>query len=152
MTVAATLFTGCSLEDAVNEENFSSESSQSSGGDSYDDSLTVPKTNEGFLVMWTKRSGTYGEIIYTDDLSEKRGNGYPLTANADGTFAMPCYLEDSNDDGAWYSCEPSNVTYEKRVYLKNGVSYSWLVSYGTEHEHGEVEAITQYSDGFLTVE
>ncbi len=118
------------------------------------DSLSIAKviSPKGFLVMWSKRSGGYGEVIYTDDLNKKRGNGYPLTANAKGVYSLKCEEVSSNSSGADYSCKASNVSYSRRVHLENGVEYKWLVNYGFEHTHGEVEATMTYRNGTLIVE
>ncbi|MDD2451109.1 MAG: hypothetical protein PHU67_04265 [Sulfurovum sp.] len=149
LAAASTLFTGCSLEEALVDESMEYDSGSGSTGS---DKMTLSKTGEGFLVTWTKKSGTYGEVIYTDDLNKERGNGYPLTANADGTYMMPCTLVESDSEGARFSCAPSNVSNSKSVYLKTGVSYSWLVSTGFDHTHGEVGGSTLYSGGELIVE
>ncbi len=150
LTIAATLFTGCSVEDMI--EDTSEEIYTGSGSSSHNDTLSVVKTGEGFLVMWTKRASSYGEVIYTDSLSKERGNGYPLTANATGTYTMPCTMGGADSQGANFSCNPSNVSNSKSVYLKSGVEYKWLVGYGFDHEHGEVEATMEFSNGVLTIE
>lgn len=146
IAAAATLFTGCSVDDSTYSPDLGG------GSSSQTDTLSVVKTGEGFLVMWSKKAGSYGEVIYTDSLDKKRGVGYPLTANATGVYSMPCYEVTSATSGATYSCKPSNVSYRKTVSLKEGVSYKWLVSYGFGHEHGEVEATMQYSNGTLIIE
>jgi hypothetical protein len=119
------------------------------------DSLKVipANGNTGFAVFWTKRAGSYGEVIYTDDLSKPRGNGYPLTANYTGVYIMPCTMRYRDAQGASFSCRPSNVSYSKTVRLETGKEYKWLVNYGFDHTHGEVEATMQYNgDGTITVE
>jgi len=150
IAAASLLFTGCSVDGS--STGYDGATGASGGSSSSSDTMSVTKTGEGFLVAWTKRSGTYGEVIYTDDLDKKRGVSYPLTANADGVYFMPCTMVSSDASGAQYSCKPSNVSYAKSVYLKAGVSYNWLVSTGFDHVHGEVEATTLYSGGDLIVE
>ena len=150
LALGATLFTGCSVDDFKESDPFN----PSSVG-SKNDSLAVFKTlsPNGFSVLWVKKAGSYGEVIYTDDLSKKRGNGYPLTSNSTGAHNLKCTLMNSDADGATFSCKPSNVSYSKTVRLKTGVQYKWLVGYGFSHEHGEVEATMEYhGNGTITVE
>lgn len=142
----AVLFTGCTEDDNGNNPF------GGGGSSSHNDVLSVSKSGEDFLVTWTKKSSSYSEVIYTDDLDKKRGNGYPLTANYTGSYTMPCKFVSKDANGASYSCKPSNVSYSKSVYLKNNVQYKWLVGYGFSHEHGNVEAIVEYVGGVLTVE
>jgi len=148
-TLAMTLFTGC--VDGIEE----STSYSSSSVGTKNDTLSIVKTitPKGFIVFWTKNAGSYGEVIYTDNLSKERGNGYPLTSNSTGVMTMPCTMVSSDSSGAKFSCEPSNVSYTKSIYLQTGVQYKWLVNYGFDHEKGEVEAVMTYQgDGSITVE
>ena len=149
---AAAAVSGCSLSDNSSEE-FASEITGGSTNVGAD-SLSVAKlvSPKGFLVLWSKRAGSYGEVIYTDDLSKPRGDGYPLTSNTTGIHRMVCKEVAADSRGAKYSCKPDNVTFSKSVYLKNGVRYFWLVNYGLDHTKGEVEATTTYRDGTLYVE
>jgi len=158
--LSAMLFSGC---DALNDTDLNEGSasysyaggSGGSGESSRNDSLAVVKTidPDGFSVLWIKRASGYGEVIYTDDLSRKRGRGYPLTSNTTGSFSLKCEKGQYDDYGILFSCKPSNVTYTKRVYLEKGVEYKWLVSYGFDHEKGEVEATMTYiGNGEITIE
>ena len=149
---AAAAVSGCALEDNSSEE-FAPEITGGSTNVGAD-SLSVAKliSPKGFLVLWNKRAGSYGEVIYTDDLNKPRGVGYPLTSNSTGMHKMVCEEVAADSQGAKYSCKPDNVTYSKTVYLKNGVRYMWLVNYGFDHTKGEVEATTTYRDGTLYVE
>jgi len=149
-TLAITLFTGCSVGDIGGSESFNSTSVGNQN-----DSISIAKTitPKGFVLFWTKKAGSYGEVIYTDDLNKKRGNGYPLTSNSTGVMTMPCTMVSYTTSGANFSCKPSNVSYSKSIYLKTGVQYKWLVNYGFSHEQGEVQKTMEYlGDGSITVE
>ena len=150
MLASIALLTGCGVGDLKESEPFNP-----SAVGNKNDKLSVTKINggKGFLVFWTKKAGSYGEVIYTDSTSKSRGNGYPLTANYTGTYTMPCTMTSSNSSSASFSCKPSNVSFSRGVTLKTGVQYKWLVNYGFDHEKGEVEAIMEYhGDGTITVE
>jgi hypothetical protein len=155
LALGTLLFTGCELSDTGTEDLGTTSFDSSGGSSSMNDSLSVVPANgnTGFLVVWTKRAGGYGEVIYTDDLSKPRGNGYPLTANYTGTYSMPCTMSSHDASSASFTCKPSNVSYSKGVTLRTGVPYKWLVNYGFDHTKGEVEAVMEYQgDGTITVE
>jgi len=155
IVVAATLFTGCGTEDLIKEASGidTSGNSGSGAGSSGNDALTVSKTGEGFLVTWTKNSSGYSEVIYTDGTRGARGNGYPLTSNSTGTFFLNCTEGSRSVESVAYTCQASNITgMTTSVNLAVDTPYEWLVSYGTEHEHGETEAIMEYTSGTLTIE
>jgi len=153
--VAATLFTGCSLGEVGNELNKDVLDGNNDGGNSsYNDTLSVSKTVDGFIVHWTKRASGYGEVIYTDGTRGPRGNGYPLTSNSTGSFSLDCHENyNSSADRVSYNCEASNFSgADKHVILDVGTQYQWLVSYGTDHEYGEAEAIMEYNGGTLSIQ
>ena len=89
MAVATALFTGCTGEDMVS----SIKSGTGGGAGVGSDNITVSKTGEGFMVTWTKKSSGYSEVIYTDGTKGARGNGYPITDNATGTYFLKLYGE-----------------------------------------------------------
>ncbi len=153
--LAGTLFTGCSaVDDMINGfmDDLTEEEITEDIISSYNDKLTVSKTDDGFLVTWTKVSSDYGEVIFTDGTTGVRGNGYPLTSNTEGVFFLDCQSVEETKINVRYDCSASNVSDNENISFVSDTAYQWLVSYGTEHEHGEVEAVTQYSDGYLTVE
>ena len=112
------------------------------------DSLRVDPidNNTGFLVSWTKNSRGYGEVIYTDDLSKPRGDGHPMTSNSTGIVLMSCKQNYIDYSGVHFRCKLTNVTYGYNITLKPNVEYKWLVSYGTDHQHGEVANIVTVDD------
>jgi hypothetical protein len=91
-------------------------------------------------------------VIYTDDLSKTRGNGYPLTSNNSGDYTLTCNQTSADNTQISFSCKPSNVTYNNKVSFDAGVEYKWLVSEGINHEHQEVEFTMTYQDGELIIE
>ena len=153
-TAMALLVTGCgggsdsigSYGDYVNYDN--------SGTGT--DTLAIAKTinPKGFVVLWDKKSSGYSEVIYTDDLNKKRGNGYTATSNTKGFHKMTCKEVYTDAEEASYKCKPDNVTYTKSVNLKAGVEYKWLVNYsdGSSFTHGDVQAIMTYNDGELSIQ
>ena len=114
--------------------------------------VSVKPKSDGFVVTWKRKKGGYGEVIYTDDLEKKRGNGYPLTSNSSGTFTLTCNFSSEGYDSVYYRCKPSNVSYTKSLSLRKGVTYYWLASEGLNHEHGEVAAVMEYNDGKLSIQ
>jgi len=126
------------------------------------DRLVVSKINNNeFSLHWVKNEGGYGEVIYTDDLSKDRGNGYPFTSNSTGEDDMVCKNGDGSygytetDTVIYYKCNRINITYNdypSKVRLEKGVEYKWLVSSGFNHVKGEVEATMIYRDGNLYIE
>jgi len=154
IAAATALFTGCSVEDAINEASASegSTSSANTGSATGSDNITLSKTGEGFLITWTKNYESYAEIIYTDGTTGKRGNGYPFTNNATGTFFLNCVQSSQDSNSVRYRCTRPDITATSSVNLKKGVQYQWMGSYGFDHEHGEVEAIMEYTGGMLTIE
>ena len=151
LALAGTLFTGCSvIDDTVN--GLVEEAITDGDNSSHNDKLTVSKTSKGFLVTWTKTASDYGEVIFTDGTTGARGNGYPLTSNTTGIFSLNCESVEETKTSIRYDCAASNVSDNQSVSFVSNTAYQWLVSYGIEHEHGEVEAVTEYSDGLLTVE
>ncbi|MEA3419145.1 MAG: hypothetical protein U9Q90_07060, partial [Campylobacterota bacterium] len=151
LALTGALFTGCSvIDDTVN--GLVEEAIAGGSDSSHNDKLTVSKTSEGFLVTWTKTASDYGEVIFTDGTTGTRGNGYPLTSNTTGMFSLNCESVEETETGVRYDCAASNTSDNQSVSFVSDTAYQWLVSYGTEHEHGEVEAVTEYSNGLLTVE
>lgn len=152
LAVAATLFTGCSVEDLEDGENFANESS--TDGSSYDDVISIAKTNKDFKVTWIKNNSGYGEVIYKggsgDSYSRKA-----LTANGSGVITFDCEFSNEDNGEAVYSCQASNLAGDyawKILHMKEGVQYEWYPTYGFDHEEGEVDATTEYSNDLLTVE
>jgi len=163
MAAATLLMTGCDIEDHIkdskldNDLGLSTGDSSTVGGDSSSevDTFTLTKTANGFSINWTKNYSGYSEIIYSDgDDTTLRGDGYPFTSNAKGSYSMVCVESYSSDSDAYvsYRCERPDITYRSTVRMKKGVEYQWLVSYGTAHEHGETQAITQYVGGILSIQ
>ena len=150
MVVATVLFTGCTGEDMVS----SIENDTGGGGGVGSDNITVSKTGEGFMITWTKESSGYSEVIYTDGSTGDRGNGYPITNNATGTYFLNCTESYSSPSDAYvsYNCTRPDLTLESSVRLKKGTQYQWLVSYGSEHTYGEVEATMEYSGDMLIID
>jgi len=148
------LFTGCSVEDAISEASTSerSTSSTSSSDSTASDNITFSKTGEGFLITWTKNYESYAEIIYTDGTTGERGNGYPFTNNATGTYFLTCVQSSEDSSKVGYRCTRPDITATSSVILEKGVAYQWMGSYGFDHEHGEIEAIMEYTGGTLTIE
>jgi len=145
-SVLAVALTGCGGGDISDTYGYGSGS-----GSSANDKLTATPNGNDFTVKWTKASSGYGEVIYTDDLSKTRGDGYPFTANGTGDYYMPCeYLYD-NSEKAYYKCYPDTVTYSVRVRFEKGKEYKWLVSTGTEHSHQAVAFKTKFENGTLTI-
>jgi hypothetical protein len=152
LVLAGTLFTGCSTEDlhdtavgAINdikdykEENFTEESST--------DDFSIEYKYGGFRILWTKLTDGPGELIYTDGAED---TGIPMVADEKGQYILTCTPtpETQND----YDCTVSNNGTNQKITLITNVQYQWLISYGEDHIHGEVEAVTEYSDGVLTIE
>jgi len=153
MVAATAIFTGCSVEDAATSMSDSvSDSGGSAGVGS--DNITVSKTGEGFMITWTKKSSGYSEVIYTYGTKGARGNGYPITNNATGTYFLNCTEKagHSTDSYVGYNCSRPDLTLESSVRLKKGTQYQWLVSYGSDHTHGEVEATMEYSGDMLIID
>ena len=140
------LFTGCSVEDAVTQ------ATSGVGSGSGRDDITLSKTADGFMINWNKNYSGYSEVIYTDGSSGDRGNGYPFTNNATGTYTMTCVERSSANSSVSYRCTRPDITATSSVTLEKGTEYQWLVSYGTDHEHGEVDATMEYSGGILIIE
>ncbi len=149
MAVAAALMTGCSVEDAVSDI---SSGSVGGGSGSGNDSFTIQKQGSDFVINWNKNYNGYSEIIYTDGSTGARGNGYPFTNNATGNYTLTCSLFGENNRKVYYHCVRPDITATSRVTLEKGVEYQWLVSYGTEHEHGETEAVMEYVGGTLSIQ
>jgi len=150
---AIMLLNGCDLTD-VDSTDVSSDYTLDS---SYSDSLAVAKTIDpnGFTVFWIKKDSSYSEVIYTDDLEKVRGNGYPLTANYEGSYTLKCEKNSYDDTQIVFACTASNTSedYTKWVTLQKGVRYYWLVNYGFDHVKGEVDATMEYvGNGEITVE
>jgi len=159
LAAASVVFAGCSAEDlATDIEDTASSSYDSSGNgstptSSSEDSFTITKTAIGFDISWHKSYQGYSEIIYKDAANTKpRGNGYPFTNNATGDFTLSCEKRSEDDKEVGYGCLRPDVTYATTVKLVKGTQYQWLISYGTEHEHGEVAYTMEYSGGVLIVE
>ena len=140
------LLTGCNVEDVI------ADTGTDGGSGSSRDDITLTKTANGFTINWTKNYSGYSEVIYTDGTRGDRGNGYPFTNNATGSYTMTCVQKTGYAPDASYQCTRPDITTTSSVNLKEGVEYQWLVSYGTEHEHGEVEALMSYVGGTLTIE
>ena len=159
LAVASVLFSGCSGEDIVGDVADNTVSSGTSGGGSSSstsseiDSFTIVKTATGFDINWHKEYKGYSEIIYRDASNTKpRGNGYPFTNNYTGDYTLSCIQGDDSKPEVVYYCTRPDVTYGTKVRLTQGTQYQWLVSYGIEHEHGEVAYTMEYSEGMLIVE
>jgi len=141
--LAMALFTGCGgggigdIDDVINQD-------VEVGADSL--RVDPIDSNTGFLVTWTKNSGGYGEVIYTDDLSKPRGDGHPMTSNSSGIVLMSCKQNSIDYSGVHFRCKLTNVTYGYNITLKPNVEYKWLVSYGTDHQHGSVANIVTVDD------
>lgn len=158
MTVAATLFTGCSVEDNLGElEDAASSStvledtaSSSAGNDTI--SIVTNSQGKGFSISWNKNYSGYAEVIYTDSSTKERGNGYPFTNNATGAYTLSCVMSDEDTSSVSYSCTRPDITLVSNVRLQKNVDYQWLVSYGTDHEHGEVQAVMQYAGDTLIID
>ncbi len=157
MAVTGTFFTGCSeadtmVNDLVNNLTTGEEITDGISSPATD-TLTISETDEGFLVNWVKKTSGYGEVIFTDEKTINiRGKGYPLTSNIEGDFSLDCTLGEESESGVQYECIASNKSNTQSLFFMNDTAYQWLVSYGTEHEHGEVEAVTEYSNGILTID
>ena len=159
LAAVSVLFSGCSGEDIVGDVTDATSSSGTSGGgsgsstSSGEDSFTIVKTADGFDINWHKGYEGYSEIIYKDaSNTNPRGNGYPFTNNYTGDYTLSCLQGDDSRPEVVYYCTRPDVTYGTKVRLTQGTQYQWLVSYGTEHDHGEVEYTMEYSGGMLTVE
>ena len=154
LTMAMTslfLMNGCDLSDTSDTEVYSSNYSDDAGS-SLSSKLSVSQMTNGFTINWDKENDGYSEVIYTDDLSKDRGDGYPLTANYKGNYTLSCEVSTQESTYISYSCKPSNVTYTKKVQFEEGKEYMWLVSDGLDHQHGEVEFTMIYQDGKLSIE
>jgi hypothetical protein len=150
MTIASVfLMNGCDLEDTSDYDTYSSDYD---AGSTQSSKLSASQTSNGFIINWSKNNSGYSEVIYTDVLSKTRGNGYPLTTNSKGSYTLSCEVYDQDNTYISYSCKPSNVTYSKKVNFEKGKEYKWLVSDGTDHQHGEVEFTMIYQDGKLSIE
>jgi len=158
LAVASVVFAGCSAEDVAADIGAASSpydtgSNGSTPENSDGDSFTITKTDVGFNIDWHKSYHGYAEIIYKDAANTKpRGNGYPFTNNATGDFTLSCEKLAEDEEEVAYGCNRPDLTYGTSVKLKIGTQYQWLISYGTEHEHGEVEYTMEYSGGTLIVE
>ncbi len=155
LALAGILFAGCTeVDNLINNavDDLREDVTEDVVDLTQNDRLTVSKTPNGILVTWTKIASDYGEVIFTDGTTGTRGNGYPLTSNTAGTFFLDCESVEETETNARYDCSASNVSDNESISFVSDTAYQWLVSYGTEHEHGEVEAVTEYSDGILTVE
>ena len=153
LTLASALFTGCSVEDALSDIDEST--SGYSGGTSGNgrDSFTITKTSDGFTIHWSKGYSGYSEIIYKkSDTTNPRGDGYPFTNNATGDYTMNCVLSGEDTRTVGYRCSRPDISAISGVRLEKGVEYQWLVSYGTDHEQGEVEAIMEYTSAGLVIQ
>ena len=151
MTVAAALFTGCSVEDAMTDTG--STSNGGSGGTSGQDTFSITKTSSGFDIDWSKGYQGYSEIVYREvGTSDPRGNGYPFTNNATGSYHMTCVKSREDTQRVSYECARSDLTLTSSVTLKKGVEYEWFASYGTDHEAGEPEVYMEYVSDTLTIE
>lgn len=148
MAAAAALFTGCSLEDGLKD------ASGTTGGRSSDlDTFNITKTTLGFKIDWVKRYGGYSEIIYQKvGTDNARGDGYPFTNNATGTYSLTCEKSSEDADRVGYRCTRPDITAISSVTLKKGVQYEWLVGYGTEHEHSDPEVYMEYVADTLAIE
>ena len=150
----AILVTGC----GGGSDNIGSIGSYGGGdnGSTGVDSLKITKSSNSrdFVVKWNKNSGGYSEVIYTDDLNKKRGNGYTATSNSTGTITMVCQELYATAQEISYRCKANNVYYSKSVTLKAGVEYKWLVNYsdGVDFTKGEVQATMTYNDGELYIQ
>ena len=136
-----TLFTGCIP--IIGSEN-TTESSNSSSGET--DKLTLSKTEEGFLVSWTKKGSGYGEVVYNDGQYARK----LITTNSTGTFFANCVKQSSET----YSCTRSNLSGEyanRRVSFIVAKQYQWYTTSGVDHIKGSVEAVTESNDGILTI-
>jgi hypothetical protein len=136
--LVAILFSGCDLVD--------NEDSVEGSGSSANDSLTLSKTGEGFLVTYTKQTSDYGEVVYYD------GN-YPrklITSNSKGTISATC-IKSSNEV---YRCTRSNLSGDyatTTVTFTEGVQYKWYTTLGFDHVKGSIEAVTESNNGILTI-
>jgi len=146
LTLASALFTGCGVEDAVTDIGGAT-------GGSGSDTFSIAKSGDGFTINWSKEYSGYSEIIYMESgTTDPRGDGYPFTNNATGDYTMTCSLSGEDSRSVSYSCSRPDITLTSNVRLKKGVEYQWLVSYGTEHEHGDVEAIMEYTSAGLVIQ
>jgi hypothetical protein len=134
--------TGCDLSDTDSSDTTSN----------FSDRVRLERSADGFTIYWSKNDNDYAEIIYTDDLDKKRGNGYPLTANKAGEYTLVCSESSKSSDSVRYRCKASNVTYTKSITFKIDKSYMWLPSYGVEHTHGEIFATMRYDGESVTIE
>jgi len=165
ITLAAMLLTGCGEEDFIKPAKTGT-SLDSSGviSDSVDtggststqggqDSFNISKTSDGFKINWNKGYEGYSEIIYQKVGTDRtRGDGYPFTNNATGSYTLTCVKVGDETDSVRYSCSRSDITLTSSVTLQKGVQYEWLSSYGFEHEHSEPTATMEYVSDTLTIE
>jgi hypothetical protein len=138
MSIALALFSGCAVTD--NGESIEG------GGNNKNNSLTLSKTGEGFLVTFTKRSSGYGEVVYNDGQYDRK----LITSNSTGTILATC-KKSSNET---YRCKRSNLSgnYAYRtVQFTEGKQYQWYTTSGFDHTKGSVEAVTESNDGILTI-
>ena len=160
LTAGIFLLNGCGMQDLTDEVTQGTSGYDAAGNGTYggsgggSDSFTITQTQDGFVIDWVKKEDGYGEIIYTDDLSKPRGNGYPFTNDYAGTYTLTCEFTGVSSDNTYvgYSCGRPDVTYGTSVKLKKGVQYQWLLSQGIDHEHGETEYVMEYSGNTLTIE
>lgn len=148
LVVTTALFTGCSLEDGLEDIGNASSSSSSKS-----DTFSITKTTLGFNIDWVKKSEGYSEIIYREvGTNNLRGDGYPFTNNYGGSYTLTCEKSSEESDKVGYRCTRSDITLTSSVNLKKGIEYEWLVSYGVDHEHSNPEVYMEYVGDTLTIE
>ncbi len=165
ITLAAMLLTGCGEEDFIKPANtvssfdasdYLSDSVDTSGSTSTQsgqDSFNISKAPNGFKISWNKSYEGYAEIIYQKVGTDRtRGDGYPFTNNATGSYTLTCEKTSDETDSVRYSCSRSDITLTSNVTLQKGVQYEWLVSYGFDHEHSEPTVTMEYVSDTLTIE
>ena len=146
-SLLAVALTGCGKGGISDDYDFGG----NSGSYANDTLKVISQNGNDFTVKWTKASSDYGEVIYTDDLSKTRGDGYPFTANGTGDYYMPCEYRYEDSSAAYFKCHPDTVTYSVYVKLKKGKEYKWLVSTGFAHNHQPVAFKTKFENGTLTI-
>ena len=155
MTAAASLFTGCGVEDELKDASTSGSSTSTTTSDSSSsfDTFNITKTALGFNINWVKRYEGYSEIIYKEvGTDDARGDGYPFTNNATGSYTLTCEKNSEVTQSVGYRCTRSDITATSSVTLKKDVQYEWLVSYGIEHDHSDPEVYMEYVADTLTIE